>query len=175
MCLVLPFPRSPPSDSWHSCLSLSLRPRPPPSFTRSFTSTFLRSTALSVFSASLCPFSPSEPLFRSLLPSVTHCYGYVLRSPSHPHLYSIIYKLPPWQILEYTLLCSALQLTRPRDFASYFSNAFAWTQRNREICAIVNKRVGNFYSTEALLIIRVLKPWKLIAGAFGNSSRRTSF
>lgn len=42
------------------------------------------------------PTFPS-PLVHSFSPSpssVTHCYGYVARYPSHPHLYSIIYKLP---------------------------------------------------------------------------------
>ena len=55
---------------------------------------------------------PTFPLplaysFSPSLPSVTHCYGYVARYPSHPHLYSIIYKLLPAQrhgVLVQTLL-----------------------------------------------------------------------
>lgn len=70
----------------YSCLSFSL-------FLRlSLIYRFVPLVPDSALSHPTFPLSPAHS-FSPFPPLVTHCYGYVARYPSHPHLYSIIYKL----------------------------------------------------------------------------------
>lgn len=110
-----PFPSLPPGILASLCRSFFVDP-PAPSFTRSFPCALLTSTAPLLPSASLYPRSTLSPP-----PSVTHCYGYVPRYPSHPHLYSIIYKPPRRRRPPETPCRSAYQVIRPQRFSSWIA------------------------------------------------------